>query len=1424
MGQPQTTAKMPTAEQTDDTATEEASILADLESVEATLNSGAAGPASTIATDAPLAGAGRAAYSSVASTLVSVRSRLTSALGDGGSPAGESAEPPAAVASVAAAGPGGVGLGVGGGLRQLSARLRRAEFSHSRRIPLGLIDDIESRRMPSVPPSTASMLRGAGLSLRDVAESDASDAAVDASSTPTRGGDGVGARKDDGDDIASSSSQKLQRNSSVLLASRRLADAASEHADAALHREAVQGLPNLISIDEVPDGVETTIPHTLSDLDEGNESPDVEVEDPAADNVETEAAPPAMPSGPGRSILYSWGNGSSGALLHDGTKDRVLTPSAARSDGVRLAPDSRLGRRAILTIGASRSHTAASTASGEVLGCGDNAEGAVDPSRCGDEPEGTLLPRPVLLESLAASRVVQVSCGLEHTAAVSAGGAVLTWGSNAYGQLGHRSGLPPVAGGADALSPPVAARRRRPLAAVVLGAGRRAASVTCGGRFTLVLTDRMWVLACGADAGEGGSSEDDPPAKLRDPAPIPALEGLPVVSLAAGNRHATAVTALGAAYAWGGNSHGCCGREVPKVGLLSTPSPVRIPGAGVAAQPKVGDDDSPAAPQAPCVLSPEDDVAIANAACGDEHTVLVTRSGRLFVCGRNDKGQLGLDVGKEGSSVSFVRPVPHPDAEHGRRFKSAAAGTEHTLLLDDRGDVYQLGGSGEGWGSDGSGPQRVLAGKLVLSVAAGGGQSFAISSDGRGAGGLRRQFSVQADTAVVKDGGGFAAERIRSLADAVSRENGAIYGEVSDATGAVGDELPLGTAGRDLARRVEDLLRSPAVLNGLFANPADLDAFYKQIVSAGPLRVRMAVVSAIDHGVRQGLEVLQKGGARFLYPETVRCLLMYLQCPLFGDCAGDAGMEEAASTFDSLGEVFLALCELVLSLPFEGYRSLVSWALAAYPRSLFAGRLVRNLLVHLDAGLPAEGVAASAAQRRSVPVVVALLRWFHGAAERAGSDELNPEDYYSDAISSMDIETLYEDMRRYKSATPSQRSSNFYLCAHPFLLTAEAKRNLLQMDNQMEMVKAATAGLSYDVQQRAFVFDPYFVLAIDRKYLLQQTLQKVEAAAPGDLRKQLKIIFKGEDGVDAGGVTKEFFQLLVANLFDVNTGMWKDDTTGDDEGQVHWFNGDCSWNADGYHLVGVLVGLALYNSVLLDVHFPRAVYRKVLRLPLGLEDVVDAETRKGLRMLLEYDGEVEDIFCLTFEVTWTDFGQERSTELKPGGADVPVTNRNREEYVMMYVSWLLVDSVREQYDAFETGFMRVMEGSFLDLLRPEELELLVVGTPDLDFAALEKNTEYEGGFDESTDVVKCFWRFTKTADTETQIKLLKFCTGTSRAPIGGLGAMPFKIQKAGPDSMQLPTSHTCFNTLLLPDYGDNYEKLADRLGRAVLECEGFGLQ
>jgi ubiquitin-protein ligase E3 A len=86
-----------------------------------------------------------------------------------------------------------------------------------------------------------------------------------------------------------------------------------------------------------------------------------------------------------------------------------------------------------------------------------------------------------------------------------------------------------------------------------------------------------------------------------------------------------------------------------------------------------------------------------------------------------------------------------------------------------------------------------------------------------------------------------------------------------------------------------------------------------------------------------------------------------------------------------------------------------------------------------------------------------------------------------------------------------------------------------------------------------------------------------------------------------------------------------------------------------------------------------------------------------------------------------------------------------------------------------------------------------------------------------------FWSVVHTDLTpEEQKKLLAFCTGSDRAPINGLGDLQLVVSRQGPDSPQLPTSHTCFNHLLLPEYVSR-EKLKRLLLLAITQSEGFGL-
>lgn len=105
---------------------------------------------------------------------------------------------------------------------------------------------------------------------------------------------------------------------------------------------------------------------------------------------------------------------------------------------------------------------------------------------------------------------------------------------------------------------------------------------------------------------------------------------------------------------------------------------------------------------------------------------------------------------------------------------------------------------------------------------------------------------------------------------------------------------------------------------------------------------------------------------------------------------------------------------------------------------------------------------------------------------------------------------------------------------------------------------------------------------------------------------------------------------------------------------------------------------------------------------------------------------------------------------------------------------------------------------------------------------MEKSTEYEGGYTEKSQIIIDFWSIVHGLPDESKRKLLEFTTGSDRVPVGGLSRLKLVIARNGPDSDRLPTSHTCFNVLLLPEYASR-EKLEDRLLKAINYSKGFGM-
>jgi len=728
----------------------------------------------------------------------------------------------------------------------------------------------------------------------------------------------------------------------------------------------------------------------------------------------------------------------------------------------------------------------------------------------------------------------------------------------------------------------------------------------------------------------------------------------------------------------------------------------------------------------------------------------------------------------------------------GRKFVSVCLGDDKPgdgLCLDDAGNVWIMES-----GNEKAGLEEALVGKNVAMIAVGGGEQYIALSE--------KDHVTPIEEASTADS---IVAQLQEQIEIIKKEKST--------------SSTLSSNANELLTNLKNLLRHPSLLNSLFYDPANLNNLYHSLLT---LPFQDELFKAIKSSIQSALDALYN--SRMIYPESLHCFLHYLR---FFD------LTHSPPSLDPTGTTMQSLCESILSLPFEGYKNLQS-LLRHYPPTLFQSMIVTPLLTQLDRSLHVDvdddGVQHFTPTRKAAPVIATLLRWVYATAER--HDLAPPQAFYVPSLSAesgIPIEVLYQDLRD-ATKTSAQGRLEFHITNFPFLIPPEQKRDLLQMENHVSMVQtAAERGMVVmpDSEGHAVLsFDPFFVLEVERgEEMLQMTFDAIAKASQKQLRKKLRIKFKNEEGVDAGGVIKEFFQLVSEELFSYGSGLWTS-KYGDN---VTWFNENTiiledEKGEEGYERVGVIFGLALYNGVLLDVHFPLALYRKLLDLPLGLEDLIDDDIKKSLKQLLEYEGDdVEDIFCLFFEVSWMNLGCVETIPLKPNGGEIPVTSQNKEEYVILYVKWMLVDSIQPQWDAFQKGVDKIMDGASLNLFNPHELELLVVGTPDLDFDALRKNTEYEGGYTPETPVVKNLWKFISQADRTIQTQFLKFSTGSGRAPIGGLGKMDFKIQKHGLESM-LPMSHTCFNTLLLPDYGEDYTILEERLGRAVGECEGFGLE
>lgn len=354
-----------------------------------------------------------------------------------------------------------------------------------------------------------------------------------------------------------------------------------------------------------------------------------------------------------------------------------------------------------------------------------------------------------------------------------------------------------------------------------------------------------------------------------------------------------------------------------------------------------------------------------------------------------------------------------------------------------------------------------------------------------------------------------------------------------------------------------------------------------------------------------------------------------------------------------------------------------------------------------------------------------------------------------------------------------------------------------------------------------------FDIKVRRNNILEDSFRCIMSVKRADLLKtRLWIEFEDEQGLDYGGVSREWFYLLSKEMFNPYYGLFEYSAIDDYTLQINPKSGIANPDHLQYFkFIGRVCGMAVFHGKLIDGYFIRPFYKMMLGRPIALEDMesVDSEYYNSLKWIQENDPEC---LVLNFAIVEEGFGQTEETELIPGGKDIPVTETNKHDYIKSVINWRFSSRVKEQMESFLTGFNEIISNINLQTFDANEIELLLAGLQDIDVQDWKTHSQYRRDYNANHPVIVNFWKTVYSFNNETRSKLLQFVTGTSRVPMNGFkelygsnGPQLFTIEHWGTPN-DLPRAHTCFNRLDLPAYA-TYEELRKKLLIAIENSECF---
>ena len=358
-------------------------------------------------------------------------------------------------------------------------------------------------------------------------------------------------------------------------------------------------------------------------------------------------------------------------------------------------------------------------------------------------------------------------------------------------------------------------------------------------------------------------------------------------------------------------------------------------------------------------------------------------------------------------------------------------------------------------------------------------------------------------------------------------------------------------------------------------------------------------------------------------------------------------------------------------------------------------------------------------------------------------------------------------------------------------------------------------------------------LNLTRNNLLKESMSQIKDI---NLKKELKINFKGEVSYDAGGIMREFFTTVFQTLESDKLKLFVISDSNEFSYIINPFLSHNKENFEYFSFIGKLIAKALFDNITVNICFNKLIYKMILQEEICFKDLlfIDYSLYTSLKNLkgvnLSQNNENNNLE-LYYSIEMKDvYNHMHSLELIEKGREIPLTNI--DDYISKRINFMI-----GMYEPFikeiRDNIYKYLSKEVITNFTSDEFELILNGRPFIDIEEWKIFTEYKEPYNNNHYIIKWFWEILNNLSQKELSNLLLFSTGSGRVPLGGFAVLESNRGNIARFTIEmLPykngcknfiKAHTCFNRIDIPLYKNKQEMVEMIKFVANQEIFGFGI-